>query len=160
MTCNSSTCCQLFYPCVGGAAARAAARAPLRGPACAQSFAGPSPPSSQLTLATWAFLFRTAARIREALRSSSTRRRLKGYVQCAASRSELATTSWCSAHWLDLASRGGMARGARATQARACLDAKRNSACQHARTLRGWSARTKSIEKWRCAPRVASCWEK
>ena len=67
----------------------------LRGPACAQSFAGPGPPSSRLTLA--AFLFRTVAPIREALRSSSTRSRLKGNVQWAASPSELATISWCSA---------------------------------------------------------------
>ena len=63
----------------GGAAARAAARASSWA-ACAKSFAGPGPPSSRLTLATWAFFFRTAARIREALRSSSTRSRLKGYV--------------------------------------------------------------------------------
>ena len=34
---------------------------------------------------------------------------------------------------------------------------KKNSARQHAQTLRQWSARTTSIPKWRSAPQAASC---
>ena len=47
---------------------------------------------------------------------------------------------------------GEMTSSARATQARACFDAKK--------TLREWSKRTTSIRKWRPAPQEASCWEK
>ena len=48
---------------------------------------------------------------------------------------------------------------ARRKQVRASTQ-KKNSARQHAQTLREWSGRTTSIRKWRSAPQAASCWEK